>query len=161
MNHDDSAFHIIENDRMPIAGVGTVLLHVEKSPDPRLSAAESNGQLILHNVVHCPKLACNVIGYTESFPRNNSVCLLRCHLGLSKGTVTDPMGQPVAYFMPKKHLHLLKLSDPPFGPVVAPSIVQNDGQYLTNLRWSESEKSRWKRYLESLIASLSAMELKM
>jgi hypothetical protein len=160
LNHDDTAFHVTEDARLPIVGVGSVLLHVEKSPDPHLSAADSNGQLTLHNVVHTPKLTSNVIGYTESFPKHNSVCLLRCGLGLSKGTITDPVGRPVAYFMPDKHLYLIKLSDPPFGPAVTPSILDEGAQYLINLRWPEAEKSRWKAYLQSLIASLTAMELK-
>ena len=62
--------------------------------------------------------------------------------------------------MPNKHLYLVKLSDPPFGPAVAPSTIQEGGQYLINLRWPEAEKSRWKAYLQSLITSLTAMELK-
>jgi hypothetical protein len=102
----------------------------------------------------------NVVGYTESFPHNNSVCLLSCGLGHYKGTITDPTWRPVAYFVPNKHLNLIKLSEPPYGPVVAPSNVHPGGRYMTNLRWPDHDKTRWRTYLQSLLVSLTAMELR-
>jgi len=143
------------DEKIAVVGIGTVVLHVEKSPE--LSGPDGNGQLVLHNVLHCPSLFCNIIGYTANFPAKHSVILVPDHTEKSKGIIEDEGGRPVAYFAPNKALYLVKLSEPPFGPAIGPSVIGEHGMYQINLRWSESEQSRWKGYLQSLISSLSAM----
>lgn len=67
---------------------------------------------------------------------------------MSGGSITDAMGQAVAYFDPKKRLLQVKLSGPPVGPVVGPSDI-GDGLYLINIRWSEDERARWEAYKQA------------
>jgi hypothetical protein len=64
------------------------------------------------------------------------------------GIIYDLQGQSVAFFAANKTLLHLKLSGPPVGPAVGPSMMKT-GPWRINVLWSESEQVRWQAYNKS------------
>lgn len=133
----------LADQKMPVAGVGTVVLPVKKSPNR--SGPGAHGHLVLHDVIHCPSAICNIIGYTATTAAQYTISFDPAKLGKSKGTIKDRDGRSVAYFAPNKRLFQVKLSGPPVGPVVGPSALGN-GVFVLNIHWSDLERARWEAY---------------
>jgi len=108
---------------MPVKGIGTVELT---------------------NVLHAPSALCNIIGgpiierYKITFGSAWQV---------SKGSITDREGRPVAYFDPRRPLFQVRLRGPPVGP----RVLQDDGAYVISVLWPESERQRWEAHQASVM----------
>lgn len=56
-------------------------------------------------------------------------------------------GRPFAYFDASKKLFLVKLSGPPVGPIVGPSVLNEPNTiYLVSVHWAPSELARWEGF---------------
>lgn len=126
---------------------------------PNRSGRDAHGQLVLHDVVHCPSVICNIIGYTATIDAKYDIVLSSAKTGKSMGTIKDRHGRSIAYFTPKKRFHQVKLSGPPVGPAVGPSALR-DGIFVLNVRWSELEQARWETYKQSRGGPLSIVQSK-
>lgn len=131
---------------MEVAGIGTVVLPVKRSPNRRGSNAHTH--IVLKEVLHCPTAFCNILGFPQDF---REVYNIKIQFGTgnekTKGSIINMSGgEPVAYFDPKGPLFQLKLSGPPIGPVLAPTAFKPDGLYMISVRWSDEERSRWEAY---------------
>ncbi|KAF2277045.1 uncharacterized protein EI97DRAFT_432658 [Westerdykella ornata] len=130
-----------------IVGIGTVALPVTRSPNRH--GANAHTQLILRDVLHCPHAICNVIGLPEAFLQEYDI-IIDFGSDRSKGSIVGlPGREAVAYFDPSAGLFQVKLSDPPVGPVLAPTAFKKDSMYMINVRWSDGEWRRWEAYKRS------------
>ncbi|KAF2803710.1 uncharacterized protein BDZ99DRAFT_511861 [Mytilinidion resinicola] len=136
---------LLPQSRMPVLGVGTVYLPTKKAPGRK--GRDAHGQLILHDVLHIPSLLCNIIGITEEDSNNLSISF--GGNSRSRGTIKNLQGHSLAYFDPdpSKPLFQVKLSGPPVGPVVGPSVFSDpDAVYYLNVRWAQEEVARWEAF---------------
>jgi hypothetical protein len=123
-----------------VFGVGTVILPVKSSPN-----GSAHSQLVLNDVLYCPFAEFNIVGPLFGYNINMDS---NTHF---KGTIHENGGQKqVAYFDPKAPLYKIKLSGPPVGPAVAPSVLREDGNYVTLWDWSNAERQRWKMHRETI-----------
>ncbi|KAF2500364.1 hypothetical protein BU16DRAFT_523161 [Lophium mytilinum] len=131
---------------MPVLGVGTVSLPTEKAPGH--SGPDAHGQLVLHDVLYIPSAVCNIIGLTKE--DDQKLRITTSWDETARGTIKDTQGQTLAYFDldPSKPLFQVKLSGPPVGPVVGPSIFDEprNTAYCLNVCWEQSELVRWEAY---------------
>jgi hypothetical protein len=109
----------ITNEAMPVGGVGVVSIPVKKSPHQ--CDRNAHGKLVLRNVLYCPSAVCNIIGYPEEM-RREYIVTMDLRDTRSKGAITDLNGKSLAYFDPKMSLLEIRLSGPPIGPAVGPSV---------------------------------------
>lgn len=122
--------------RKEVAGIGDVHLPVKLFP--KRSGPKAHGTLHLRNVLHMPKGICNIIGgpYAGGYSGGTFG-------GLEGDTViTGEDGRRVGCFVglfPK----VLKLSGPPIGPVVGPSMLESGVSYMLSVIWPDSERQRW------------------
>ncbi|RYP66737.1 hypothetical protein DL771_007617 [Monosporascus sp. 5C6A] len=128
-------------------GVGTVELPVQREPG-RTSGPDAHGILRLTNVLHIPDAICNVIGFP--FVRDNHVSVGFGGSRQSQGFIADSQGRKLAFFEKDRPLCIVKLSDPPVGPVVGPRTIQSHGGYMIHCLWPDSERRRFEEYRESL-----------
>ncbi|KAI5781104.1 hypothetical protein DFH27DRAFT_488371 [Peziza echinospora] len=135
-----------QEENLLVARVGTVVLPVRKSPNK--TGPNAHGQFALHEVLYCPNALCNIVG-NPVLMHGYSVELGGSGSTKSKGWIKDPQGNTVVYFKPKMTLFEIKLSGPPIGPVVGPSVFKDSGSYLINVSWSETEKKCWEIYKET------------
>ncbi|KAL9622659.1 MAG: hypothetical protein Q9160_002969 [Pyrenula sp. 1 TL-2023] len=71
----------------------------------------------------------------------------------SKGYIDDTQGRRVTYFASDKRFFQVKLSGPPIGPIVGPSVLE-EGEFILNVQWSEPEQARWESHKQSHDRSL-------
>ncbi|KAF2276277.1 uncharacterized protein EI97DRAFT_501528 [Westerdykella ornata] len=129
--------------KLPVVGLGTVLLPVKLSPTR--SGPDAHGKLELQDVLHCPTATCNVVGLPASAHNWRISC--GDPTGRTKGKITDRQGKNLAYFDPKRKNTEIKLSGPPVGPVVGPSVLDDPNMCsIINVLWDPSEQARWHRY---------------
>jgi len=122
---------------LPVIGIGTVELQTKRSPNR--SGPDSYSTLYLKTVLHAPSAICNIIGgpiiedyrITYNTPGGDSL-----------GSINDLEGRPVAYFDVRGPLYKVKLRGPPVGP----RALKDDGLYVINVRWSDSERQRWEAH---------------
>lgn len=132
------------DNTIPVLGVGTVILPTKRTPNGRHG---NHTQLVLHDVLHVPSLISNVIGWTKD--NNLQFCIGGGESSKSNGTIKDNEGTPLAYFDPSKKLFQVKLSGPPVGPIVGPSVLNDPNRNtLVWVRacWAPSERARWEEY---------------
>jgi hypothetical protein len=126
---------------LDVVGVGTINIPIVKSHD--YAGPDAYHMLVLEDVLHCPRASFNIIGIPDTFLRNYTAILHPCN-GLSMGKlVTEKGGQKVGYFAPNKPIPVIKLLDPPVGPIVGPSVLHIDGRYTIDVQWDVMEKERW------------------
>ncbi|RMZ90157.1 hypothetical protein DV736_g2624, partial [Chaetothyriales sp. CBS 134916] len=142
--------------KIPVAGVGVVVLPVKRRPNR--TGSDAHGQLLLHSILHCPSILCNIIGKTPQFQANYVIDFRWGQTGKSKGTIQDHHGRFVAYFAPNKRLFQVQLSGPPVGPAVGPSVLEGDEPLLLNVKWSEGEQARWETYKQNCSGPLAIMQ---
>jgi hypothetical protein len=56
----------------------------------------------------------------------------------------------ITYFQPNHRLFAVKLSGPPRGPVVGPSVFSDDCHYVIHALWDKSERERWEKHKADL-----------
>ncbi|RYP11685.1 hypothetical protein DL767_011006 [Monosporascus sp. MG133] len=144
---ESEAGSMLAGDSMKVLGVGTVELPVQREPG-RTSGPDAHGILRLTNVLHVPSAICNIIG--SPLMRDN-----RCSVGFggsrqSQGFIADSQGRQLAFFEKDRPLFIVKLSDPPVGPVVGPRTIQPRGGYMIHCFWPDSERRRFEEYRASL-----------
>jgi hypothetical protein len=124
--------------RLPVRGVGTVSLPVQRVPGAQ--GPGSQATLELRTVLHVPSAMCNIIGPLGDDGYSATVG----NFGNRQGYITDcSSDDDVAYFVPGHSLLSVKLMDPPSGPVVGPSVFSSSGHYLIHALWSDDEQRRW------------------
>ncbi|RYP24335.1 hypothetical protein DL765_000599 [Monosporascus sp. GIB2] len=132
---------------LKVLGVGTVELPVQREPG-RTSGPDAHGILRLTNVLHIPDAICNIIGWP--FIRDHGCSLAMGKYRQSQGFLADAQGRKLAFFEKDRPLLIVKLSDPPVGPVVGPRTIQPDGGYMIHCFWPDSERRRFEEHRESL-----------
>jgi hypothetical protein len=129
-----------------VKGVGTVLLPTKRSPSS--SGPGAHCILRLERVLHAPSVVCNILG----FPITDYGVTIK-FTPSSSGTITDATGRPIAFFDPLDRsgvkLCTVRLSDPPVGPKVGPSLLDPSGHYCVSTTWPDSEQ----RHFEAMQAS--------
>ncbi|KAK2760928.1 hypothetical protein FQN54_002170 [Arachnomyces sp. PD_36] len=125
------------DDNIPVLGIGTVDLPVERSPDP--SEQDPQSTLRLTNVLHAPSFLCNVLG--GPILKHYAAMLGSGNPRISKGNIKDSQGQPVAYFEPGRPLFIVKLRGAPVGP----RVIEPGHGYALTAYWDESERQRWRQ----------------
>ncbi|KAF2744138.1 hypothetical protein M011DRAFT_470797 [Sporormia fimetaria CBS 119925] len=136
-----------DEENVEVAGVGTVILPVKRSPTR--SGPKAHGKIVLHNVIYCPSALCNIFAFSGGCSPGEDY-VIRCggaDPAKSKGSITKEDKTPVAYFDPKATLFNIRLSGPPYGPVTGDSVLDDNRPLLVNVRWPESEKARFAQYL--------------
>lgn len=63
----------------------------------------------------------------------------------SKGAIKEVNGRPIAYFQPASRLLNIRLSGPPVGPRVGPTVLTGERKYIRVIMaiWDESERQRF------------------
>lgn len=77
-----------------------------------------------------------------------------CFTKSSEGWIDDSQGRRITYFAPNEMLFQVKLSSPPVGPTVGPSVLEKGESYILNVHWPEPEQARWQAYKQSHGCSL-------
>ncbi|RFU80071.1 hypothetical protein TARUN_2189 [Trichoderma arundinaceum] len=116
-----TASAILGSEQIPVEGVGSVDLPVKRSPN--LSGPKAHHVLHLTNVLYIPSSVCNLV----CWPIFKSVAEVDFSAtSKSSGSLKDADGRPVAYFAPfqERQLPCIKISGPPVGPRLAPSIFK-------------------------------------
>lgn len=128
---------------MPVAGIGTVVLPVKKAPGRACRNAHS--QLVLRDVLHIPSIVCSIIGYPTTMQEEYEI---KCKFGdqSSRDKIKDTNGRSVAYFEPRGPFLQVKLSGPPVGPTVGPSVFNDRDIYMISTMWPAAERTRWEEY---------------
>ncbi|KAK3357840.1 hypothetical protein B0T25DRAFT_604914 [Lasiosphaeria hispida] len=122
-------------------GIGDVAIPVRVHP--KRHGPRAHGTLRLHNVLHVPSADCNIFsGPAASGDVFNSVSLGNMPDGTT-GRISDGNGRRLAYFREVCGLCALKLSGPPVGPVLAPSRLKKDRNYVIRAFWPDAERKRW------------------
>lgn len=100
---------------------------------PNSSGPDNHGQWLLHQVLNVPSLICNIIGVTDKdIKEKNIEVTFGSADGSSKDTIKEN-GQPLAYFQPDRPLFVVKLSEPPIGPVVGLIVLKVDELYVLSI----------------------------
>ena len=131
-----------------VLGIGTVELLTE--PPPGSVRRDLPPLLRVTTVLHAPSAACNVIG----FPLVEDYELVTDFREKEKGFIADHGGRKLAYFDPSRPLMQVKLRDPPPGHYV----LKHGGEYLINVKWSDSERERWHAHQNNIEKPLSVGE---
>lgn len=138
---DSVAGTIYDDTKMAVAGVGTVVLPVEKSPD--LSGPDARGELTLHTVLHCPSTRCNIVSLQPLLQEGDYKGTFGSSHPRSSGSIITKDGSPVTYFDAGEVLFQIKLSGPPEGKTLGNSVLHHGEIYLINVRWSDYQRARW------------------
>ncbi|KAL9109157.1 MAG: hypothetical protein Q9227_006082 [Pyrenula ochraceoflavens] len=130
-----------------VEGIGIVELPVKRKP--RGSGPDAHAVLRLVDVLHVPSALCNVLGgpILDDYD---------VHMGRSEGSlgsIIEPNGRKLAYFDPSCNLFVIKLSGPPIGPQLGPSLFQNGGSHYINVNWEDSERQRWTAHRKKMASS--------
>ncbi|RYP45671.1 hypothetical protein DL768_008015 [Monosporascus sp. mg162] len=144
---DTHAGSMMAGDSLKVLGVGTVELPVQREPG-RSSGPDAHGILHLTNVLHIPSAICNIIG--SPFISDNHCSVVMSGSRQSLGFIADSQGRSLAFFEKGRPLFIVKLSDPPVGPVVGQRAIQPGGGYMIHCLWPDSERRRFEEYRESL-----------
>lgn len=130
--------HNVSNPQRQALGIGDVHLPVQLIPG-RINGfyPEAHGTLHLRDVLHVPSSYCNIIGSSDIGDYSKMV-----YRDGAWGEITAVDGRPLGYFV-KRNLWVLKLSEPPFGPAVGPSVARMI--FIVNATWPDSERERWIR----------------
>ncbi|KAK3353791.1 zinc-binding domain-containing protein [Lasiosphaeria hispida] len=145
---DYTVFRSALADGSQVEGIGTVDL-----PTKRLASSVGRNRhttLRLANVLHVPGAVYNILG---------SPIVLQYQLDVnledpSQSSIRDHEGHPMAYFQraSRSNLITLRLSGPPVGPEVGPSLLGTAG-YCVNATWPVTEIQRWAAFQASISAS--------
>ncbi|KAF2868399.1 hypothetical protein BDV95DRAFT_128174 [Massariosphaeria phaeospora] len=138
-NAKNSVF-IGDEERQWVAGIGTVALPVKKSPGR--TGSGTNVHLVLHNVVHCPSLICNVFSNAAASGQGYSIDLTET--GKTRGKITDTEGHTMAHFGPNKAYHQILLSGHTPGPLVENRFLMSG--LMAVVHWPPREYVRLKAY---------------
>lgn len=132
------ATHYTASRPMEALGVGDV--HIPVKLFPKRSGPKAHGTLHLRDVLHAPTAVCNIVGN----PSTGDWDEMAYGLGDDKkdAAITGQGGRRLGYFV-SRSLWVLKLSGPPTGPVVGPSMFKSGSHYMINATWPESERQRW------------------
>ncbi|KAK0730102.1 zinc-binding domain-containing protein [Lasiosphaeris hirsuta] len=135
---DYTAFNSVLADGSQVEGIGTVDLPTKRSPSS--IGRSRHTTLRLANVLHVPGAVYNILG---------SPIVLEYQLDVnfedpSQSSIRDQEGHPIAYFQraSRSNLITLRLSGPPVGPKVGPSLLGTAGYYI-NATWPATEIQRW------------------
>jgi hypothetical protein len=131
------ATHYMSN-RLQAHGIGDVHLPVKLFP--KRSGPGAHGTLHLRNVLYVPTAVCNIVGNSDTGDYSNMV--LNIGEDGQDAKITTQDGRRLGYFV-LRSLWVLKLSGPPIGPVVGPSIFKPGTHYIINATWPDSERQRW------------------
>ncbi|KAL2128193.1 hypothetical protein VTI74DRAFT_9529 [Chaetomium olivicolor] len=120
-------------------GIGDVRLPVKLFP--KRSGAGAHGTLHLRNVLHVPTNVCNIIGGPQT---GDYDCMQLGGVGDNgrDAVITTQDGRRLGYFV-LRQFWVLRLSGPPLGPVVGPSLLKPGTSYLIHAFWPDSERRRW------------------
>lgn len=137
--------------RVQVVGVGTVNLLTKRVP--RKTGQDAHGTLRLLNVVHAPDACCNIIGgpIVELYDVMSGP-----DDGMSKGTIKERDGRPIAYFRSDRRLFNVRLSGPPIGPRVGPTVLTGDRAFVINAIWPNSERQRFEAKTAGPLVSATA-----
>ncbi|KAK4155335.1 hypothetical protein C8A00DRAFT_42055 [Chaetomidium leptoderma] len=120
-------------------GIGDVHLPVKLFP--KRSGPGAHGTPHLRNVLHVPTAICNIVGNPGTGDYYDMVLGGLGDDG-KDAAITAEDGRRLGYFV-SRDLWVLKLSGPPIGPVVGPSMFEPGGHYVINATWPDSERQRW------------------
>lgn len=119
-------------------GIGTVELPTDLR-SPNLTGTDAHGTLRLTNVLHAPKIICNILG--GPVLDDHSLLLGRHDNPTSKGFLKDCQDRYVAYFDANRPLYVVKLRGPPVGP----HVIKPDANYMINVWWDDAERVSWEQ----------------
>jgi hypothetical protein len=126
-----------------VAGIGTVKIPVRRHP--RQFGPGAHTTMVLKDVLHVPTSLCNILCLDSDYelrtwfrPTSRDEWV--------KGWITDKQDQTVGYFDADHRLWSIKLSEPPYGPVVGLSKLTGGERLMVNAFWSGSERQRWKEH---------------
>ncbi|KAL8388806.1 hypothetical protein RB595_008944 [Gaeumannomyces hyphopodioides] len=122
----------------PIEAVGIGDVHLPVKLFPKRSGPDAHGTLHLRNVLHMPTGICNLVGGLNT--GDYSRALLGGLEGCS-AAIEAQDGRRLGYFVGLPAV--LKLSGPPVGPVVGPSMLEPGKPYMLSVIWPDSERERW------------------
>ena len=144
--NDYIAFISVLANGLRVEGIGTVDLLTKRSMVPTLGL-DKHTVLRLANVLHVPEAACNILGLPIAYQYN----LDTNPADPSKWSIWDQQGRPLAYFrnVTTNRLPVLRLSEPPRGPRVGPSLLSTLS-YSIEAVWPVTEMHRWLFYQASL-----------
>ncbi|GAB1206467.1 hypothetical protein APSETT445_005156 [Aspergillus pseudonomiae] len=128
-------------DSIEVVGIGTVDLPTKTSP--KKTGPSSHGVVRLKNVLHAPRLICNIIRN----PILKDYNVLTWFSDTTSGSITRHSdGRTVAYFKPMTGNVMfweVRLSGPPVGPKVGPSPFNPSDDYMIHAFWPHSERRRF------------------
>lgn len=129
-----------------VLGVGTVELPVQREPN-------SHGILHLKDVLHIPEGYCNLVSVPFPTEDGSMSDLSPDTDGQNKGflTVVGTCNQTLAILDRDRSPDIIKLSDPPIGPVVGPQVIGPYGSYDFDITWLLPERHRFELHRASLI----------
>ena len=127
-----------------VHGIGTVALPVKRKPNG--SGVGAHSSLWLVDVLHIPSITCNIIGN----PILDDYEVITSFGQDSKGGIFGPNGKKLAYFISSSSLFQVKLSGPPVGPQVGPTVFRDGKLHYINAYWIDSERQRWEAYKEDM-----------
>lgn len=127
--------HTVSNPQRQVLGIGDVYLPVHRFPyrtDPG-----AYGTLHLRNVLHVPSSYCNIIGNSDT----GDYATVVDEPGNQGMEITREDGGRLGHFVKRGLVFTLKLSEPPFGPAVGPSVATMI--FIVNATWPDKERERW------------------
>jgi hypothetical protein len=133
--------------RTEVVGVGTVHIPVELFPNGP-NDPEAHGTLRLRNVLHAPTAPCNIVGShrTCDYARIQ-IGGLEDGDGAQGAAILDGNGRRIGYFEvgDRVKLWFLRLSRPPRGPVVGPSLLGGGPGtvHMIHASWLVTQRRRW------------------
>jgi hypothetical protein len=129
--------NIHNNTRLDAVGIGRAHLQVKKHSGNG-AGRHAHTILVLENVLHVPSQICNIVGVAGGLEHYLRDCTRK------RRPVKDSTGRALFCWDSSHMLNAIKLSGPPLGPRVGPSVFTPGYVYFINSIWSNEERIEWK-----------------